>query len=220
MPTHQPQQSKPRRIIGAAVVVIEEGIPSVLLAISVLLLCADVAGRYIFNSPIPSAGSIAMLCFIWITYISAGAIARRGRHIVIDVLVDAFPPRLQAATQVLVQLLVLALIGFVLFYAFDALLHTRFVEVPGLGVDRSVFTASIVIGFVLMAFYSIRDIVHALRGTVTGDFAPLQDDSDDDFSSLDASAPVGGGYEPPTSVTEAVFIADRRHGDNEKGTRA
>lgn len=219
MPT-QSTQTRPRKALAFIATAIEEVIPSLLLAVAVVLLCADVAGRYIFNSPIPGAGSMAMLAFIWITYISAGGIARRGRHIVIDVLVARFPQRLQAATQVLVQLLVLALIGYVLYFAIDALLNTRFVDVPGLGVNRGVFTAAIVVGFVLMAIYAIRDVVHAGRGVVTGEFAPLQDDSDDEFDSLEASAPVGGGYEPPTSVTEAVFITERQADDNEKGTRA
>lgn len=216
----QPTPTRSRRAIVAVVTAIEEGIPSILLAATVVLLSADVAARYIFNSPIPGAGSIAMLCFVWITYISAGAIARRGRHIVIDVLMSRFPPRLQAATQLLVQLLVLAVIGYVLYFAIDALLHTRFVEVPGLGLNRGVFTAAIVVGFALMAIYAIRDFLHAGRGIVTGVFAQLQDDSDDEFASLEANAPVGGGYEPPTSVTEAVFITERQTDDDEKGTRA
>lgn len=219
MPKQSPQ-TRPRRAIVAVATALEEGIPSVLLAGTVVLLCADVAARYIFNSPIPGAGSIAMLCFIWITYISAGAIARRGRHIVIDVLVARFPPRLQAALQLLVQLLVLALIGYVLYFGVGALLNTRFVEVPGLGLNRGVFTAAVVVGFALMAIYAIRDVLVAGRGLVTGDFAPVQDDSDDEFASLEANAPVGGGYEPPTSVTEAVFITEKHADNTEKGTRS
>lgn len=208
MPTEPPPQSRLLRRVTATARFIEEDIPSALLAISVLLLCTDVAARYIFNSPIPGAGSIAMICFILVTYISAGAIARRGRHIVIDVLVVRFPLRLQAVLQFLVQLLVLALIAYVLLHTVDALMNARFVSIPGLGISRRIFTVAVLVGFVLMALYAVRDLVVAARGAITGDYAPVVDDSDDEFDSLEANAPIGSMLEPPTSVTEAVFIKD------------
>lgn len=208
MPT---EPTRPNRLVNGVFSVarfIEEDIPSILLAISVLLLCTDVVARYAFNSPIPGAGQIAMICFIWVTYISAGAIARRGRHIVIDVLVVRFPLRLQAVLQFLVQLLVLALIAYVLLHTVDALMNARFVSIPGLGISRRVFTVAVLVGFVLMALYAVRDLVVAVRGAITGDYAPVVDVSDDEFDSLEANAPIGSVLEPPTSVTEAVFIKD------------
>ena len=70
-----------------------------------------------------------------------------------------------------------------------------------------------------MALYAVRDLVVAARGAITGDYAPVVDDSDDEFDSLEANAPIGGMLEPPTSVTEAVFVEDLAE-DVDAGTRS
>lgn len=207
MPNQTTERRKPLKIAIAVGKFLEEGIPSILLAVCVVLLCTDVVARYVFNSPIAGAGSIAMVCFIWVTFIGSAAIARRGRHIVIDVLVTLFPSRIQAIVQSLVQLFVIGVIGFVLYFTWNALLNTRFVAIPGLGVSRRVLAIALFIGFLLMAMYAVRDLISAVRGAITGDYAPYKD-PDDEFDSLDASAPGPGGYEPPTSVTEAVYVKE------------
>lgn len=208
MPEQTTKRRRPLDWIVSAGKFLEEGVPAILLAVSVLLLCADVVARYVFNSPIPGAGSIAMICFIWVTFIGSAAIARRGRHIVIDVVFARFPVRLQAIVQVLVQLLVLAIIAYVLYFAWDALLNTRFVAIPGLGISRRIVVVALFIGFLLMGMYALRDLVIAGRGVVSGKYEVPQDDSGEDYEALNANAPIAGNYNPPTSVTEAVFLKD------------
>lgn len=215
MPSQSTTGRKALRGLGAAARFIEEDVPALLLAACVVLLCADVVGRYVFNHPFSGAGSLAMVCFVWVTYIGSAAIARRGRHIVIDVLTDRFPPRLQAIVQFLVQTLVIGVICYVLGYAWEALLHTRFVEIPGLGISRRVITLALFVGFLLMLVYAARDLVLAARGVVTGSFT-LRTEEDDEFESLSAASPTRAGYAPPAEVTEAVFIKGALEGDRKK----
>lgn len=196
------------RILALVTRLLEEWIPSFLLACSVILLCLDVVGRYVFNHPIPGAPALATVCFIWVTYLGAAAISRRSRHIVIDVFVDRLPPRAQAAVQLVVQALIVVVLGYVLFFTWDALLHTRFVEIPGVGISRSFVTLSVLVGFALMAMYAVRDLAAAGRGVIQGGFTLSRPHDDEGFGTFDASAPVRTGYEPPGEVTEAIFIKD------------
>lgn len=217
MSTQAPPESRGRRILSTAVRIFEEDFPSLLLALCVILLVVDVTGRYIFNHPFVGFGSISMVCFIWITYISAAAVARRGRHIVIDVLTDRFPPRVQAIVQAVIQAIVLAVIGYVLYYAWDAILNTKFVTIPGLGFSRRVLAIALLIGFALMFVYALRDIVLAVRGSITGEFTAVKETDDEEFESLATTAPQRGGYEPPAEVTEALYISDVREPRDRKG---
>ncbi len=218
MPSQSTAGRKALRALGAAARFIEEDLPAALLAICVVLLCTDVVGRYVFNHPFVGAGSLAMVCFVWVTYIGSAAIARRGRHIVIDVLTDRFSPRLQAIVQILVQMLVLGMICYVIGYAWNALLNTRFVEIPGIGISRRVITLALFIGFLLMLVYAARDLVLAFRGALTGSYSVRTDD--DEFESLNTASPTRAGYEPPAEVTEAVFIKEALDEDDRpKGDR-
>jgi TRAP-type C4-dicarboxylate transport system permease small subunit len=206
-----PQESgRLRRAVTRVLVFIEEDVSAILLAVAVMVLCADVVGRYVFHHPIPGAPSIAMVCFVWLTYLGAAAAARRGRAITIDVLVGRFAPRWQAVCEIIVQLVVAGVVGFCLYWTCVAVLTNRFVELPGLGVSRRVLTMALLVGFGLMTLYCLRDLLGAVRGAITGKFDPIHEAVEDD----DVITPRDEHPQPPAlPVTTNVFIKRTRRAD-------
>ncbi|WP_454111862.1 TRAP transporter small permease [Microbacterium aurum] len=206
-----PQESgRLRRAVTRVLVFIEEDVSAILLALAVVVLCADVVGRYVFHHPIPGAPSIAMVCFVWLTYLGAAAAARRGRNITIDVLIGRFRPRWQAACEIVVQIVVAGVVGFCLYWIWVAVLTNRFVDLPGLGVSRRVLTMALLVGFGLMALYCLRDLLLAIRGAITGRFKPIHEAVEDD----DVITPRDENPQPPAlPVTTTIFMKRTRRAD-------
>lgn len=205
-----PESGRLRRAVTRGLTFIEEDVSAILLAVAIVVLCADVVGRYVFHHPVAGAPSIAMVCFVWLTYLGAAAAARRGRNITIDVMVGRFPPRWQAVCEIVVQLIVGGVVGFCLYWIWVAVLTNRFVDVPGLGVSRRVLTVALLVGFCLMALYCLRDFFLAVRGAITGIYAPIHEAVEDD----DVVTPREEHPQLPAEpVTTTIFMKRPRKGD-------
>jgi TRAP-type C4-dicarboxylate transport system permease small subunit len=79
-----------------------------ILAIMLLIAC-DVAGRYVFGSPIPWIYDVVSIYFLHVVlYLMASETLRRHGHIALDLKVRFLPPRLWGALQAVAWLTVIA----------------------------------------------------------------------------------------------------------------
>lgn len=174
-----------RRVLHRLVVVLEEDIPAFLLAVIVVALVADVVGRYVFNSPLQYAAEVALIAFIWHVYLAVAAVARHGQHISIDVATGNLPPRVQAALQILVQLITLAVLGYLVVAGLTYFATGHFTSLTGTGLSKRFLELAIPVSAVLMVLYSVRDLAVAVRGVVTGRFTHKEHDLAEDTSWAD-----------------------------------
>lgn len=65
---------------------------ALVIAIAVILNL-QVLCRYVLDSPLIWPEEIARLCLIWLTYLGGAAVAARGGHIAVDMLVKRLRPR-------------------------------------------------------------------------------------------------------------------------------
>lgn len=89
-------------------------VTSVVLAALVGLTFISVVMRYIFFQPIAWLEEVQLWCMVWLVYLGAGAVYRNGGHIAIEILVDAFPSRLQKAVSVIVNALMVVILLFLM----------------------------------------------------------------------------------------------------------
>jgi TRAP-type C4-dicarboxylate transport system permease small subunit len=87
-----------------------------LLVLMSLATFGNVVARYFFNHPIEWAEEFSRYAFIWIVFLGAAVCAKHGRHIVIDGLALALPPRVQAGLAVLVDVLTFGLMVVLAYY--------------------------------------------------------------------------------------------------------
>ena len=104
-------------------VIIEEYIPGALLALTAILIAADVVMRYVFNSPIRGAAEVATLSSVWLVYLAASGISRRGAHIALDLVVSRFGPRGRALFDILVEVITISILAIVLFTGIEYLVN-------------------------------------------------------------------------------------------------
>lgn len=81
-----------------------------LLGIMVVAITTQVFTRYVFNRPIIWVEEVATYSFIWGVFVGASVGLKYGRHVKIETFVDHLPPRAKAASRILVNLIVIAVL--------------------------------------------------------------------------------------------------------------
>jgi TRAP-type C4-dicarboxylate transport system permease small subunit len=128
---------------------------------SILVFVAAVSRA--LGSPILWAIDVAMLLFIWCSFLGADAALRARQHIIIDIVVRMFPQRVQRA---------LLIAHWTLIVAFLLTLVVLGTELTMLNVERPMgdteisyayVTAAVPIGSLLMAFTAMRQLVEFWR---------------------------------------------------------
>jgi len=81
-----------------------------LMAIMVGAITTQVFTRYVFSRPIIWVEELATYSFIWGAFVGASLGLKYGRHIKIETFVDYLPPRAKAASRILINLIVIAVL--------------------------------------------------------------------------------------------------------------
>lgn len=68
-----------------------------------LLTCADVFLRYVFNAPIEGSFDVTQMLMVVIVFFALAYCGWTGGHVVVDLLREVLPPRLLVALSVLVN---------------------------------------------------------------------------------------------------------------------
>jgi len=89
---------------------VERWLGVALIAIMVIAITTQVFTRYVFNRPIIWVEELATYSFIWSVFIGASLGLKYGRHIKIETFVDHLPLRAKAASRILVNLIVIAVL--------------------------------------------------------------------------------------------------------------
>lgn len=121
-----------------------------------LLLCAVVvlvglaAITRAVGTPIIWSVEIAQLIFLWLCVLAIDLGLQDERHFGLQIVQDNVPPSARKAVEILNLLILIALLAFLMRYAWrnTAMMHTRLdgaLQIPG-----SYYHASMVVGFALM----------------------------------------------------------------------
>lgn len=78
-----------------------------LLAIMVVLVFTNAAGRYLFASGFPESEEIARLCFVWLIFFGAALAVHERAHVGVDMLVQRFGPTGKKLALAAMNLLIL-----------------------------------------------------------------------------------------------------------------
>ena len=88
-----------------------------MLAVLIVVTISGVAMRYVANRPFHWIEEVQLMCFVWVVFLGACAVARRGGHIGIDAIVTLFPLALQKLAGLLAHVAAIVTLGFLGFYS-------------------------------------------------------------------------------------------------------
>jgi len=98
-------------LIGRA----EELAGMLLIAALAAVINLQIFARYLFHAPFMWPEEVARLLLVWMAFLGAAAMTRRGADIAVDTFVLLMPPRLRKAFQVMRDLVMIAVFGLVAF---------------------------------------------------------------------------------------------------------
>ena len=158
----------------------------ILLIASVVLICANAMGRYVFLAPIIWAEEILGYVLVWIVYLGGVLVTWDGGHLKMDLLSRSLPrlPRtLVNGFSTIVFVVIGGLIVYQSWFAIQELTHvSQVAEVP-----MNLMHAIIPVSFVLIALF----IATRFRGYLNGTLGS----GDDQIEALKEAA--ASGEKPP-----------------------
>lgn len=138
-------------------------IVGILILSTVLLVTADVAGRYFFAEPIEWALELTEYFLLCVPFLGMAWLIRRAEgHVRIDLLLDALPPRGQMALNLTSSILATLTCGFAAYFAIETTLdhYNRSVLTYGIyPIPKFVPISVIAIGLVLATIEFMRKAI-------------------------------------------------------------
>ncbi|MBU2965798.1 TRAP transporter small permease [Amphritea sp. 2_MG-2023] len=122
--------------------------------------------RYVFESNLYGAEEIILISAFWIYFLGAGHASYQRKHICAEVFsVYCRSETIKSAVKVLAETITLGLAALYTYWAVE-FVSRSFLEggvTPVWRIPLVVVHVSILIGFILIALYSVRDLKHTLK---------------------------------------------------------
>jgi TRAP-type C4-dicarboxylate transport system permease small subunit len=137
-----------------------------MLALSVAINFANIIGRYVFSASLSWAEEVMLFRMIGCVFLAAGPVGWMGRHIRMDVIVSALPPRFRAAFELLSDLVTIATCILIAVFAWPMLsmLNDLDQRSATANIPLVIPQAAISVGLILMAILiAVRLYVHGVR---------------------------------------------------------
>jgi TRAP-type C4-dicarboxylate transport system permease small subunit len=94
------------------------------IMVLMLLVTANVCGRYFFNSPITGTPELACLLMIIVVFPALAWAALEGKHIKVDFIMEWFPQRVQVIVDSIILLVALGIFAVITWQSFPAALKS------------------------------------------------------------------------------------------------
>lgn len=143
---------------------IENSIAVISMATVSLLVFGNVVSRYGFNyTPIWSE-ELSRFLVVWSIFIGVAIGVRKNQHIGVDALIRFLPHKLLLASEVLLNLIGVVVIGILVFNSFEFIQHTREFEQlsPAMRIPMYIPYIAMPVGLTLSIIHFIHNIVKLL----------------------------------------------------------
>jgi TRAP-type C4-dicarboxylate transport system permease small subunit len=147
---------------------IEQRIDALLQPIVVLGMLAligvitlQIISRVFFNA-VPWTEEIARFLLIWITFLGATLAFQRGRHIAVNLVVDALPQTLARFTKIVACIIILAFMVSLILIGYQYMQVQSFQKSPSLRWSMLYIYAVMPISASLMLLYAVIDLLELI----------------------------------------------------------
>ncbi len=148
---------------------IEIILASMILAALILCTFGGVIMRYCFNNPFTWQEEFQLACMVWITFLAAPVAFHTKSHVAIEILVDAFPKKVQRVIEVLIMVVVYATLIYFFLRCFDflAVLARTGRKTPILMIPYTVVYGIAPVSLVLMlisyTYMTVMGLIHNVK---------------------------------------------------------
>ncbi|MBN1425421.1 TRAP transporter small permease [Candidatus Fermentibacteria bacterium] len=156
-----------RNLLKAAIKLIErlERV-TVIVAFSVMVavIALNVLLRYVFHCSLIWGQDVALICFMWTTFLGASIGAKRRMLIRVDSLLRFMSPRAARFVQLFIDLTIACFLVLLFKAGLDLVIFNLPSTIPSMvHVSMSVYSTSILVATVFMIPHYVSDIVAAIK---------------------------------------------------------
>jgi TRAP-type C4-dicarboxylate transport system permease small subunit len=125
------------------------------------IIVANVIGRMFFKSPVFGVTELAGFCGVVLVAIGIGLTEREHRNVIVEVLVNRFPPRMKAFADVFVLFLSFGIVACLFYANFDNALKSTITGAKTftLGINPAPFEFTWAIGLFILCLFLLRNII-------------------------------------------------------------
>lgn len=134
-----------------------------MFAVTMVIVVVNVFMRYFVGYIFPWGEEVATSCFVYTTFIGAAWCLRTRQHVGVDLVIDRLPAWLRAAVQLLTDLVILVLNAWITYLSYQFIVSSKVKTMPILKISSVYLNASLIIGFGLMAIFSLVNLIRDLR---------------------------------------------------------
>jgi TRAP-type C4-dicarboxylate transport system permease small subunit len=127
------------------------------------VILAQVFFRYVINSSLQWAEELSVYALVWLVFIGSVSLMRGWRHIAMTAFVNMLPFRLRAWCFVDAMLLSLVFILVLVYWGFQLVALPVHAHSPSMGFSTRWVKVAIAVGAVLMALFTINEILRDLN---------------------------------------------------------
>ena len=142
---------------------------SLCVTTTTLLVLMNVFLRYFMNTGIYWSEEVATMCFVWCIFVGSASAYKNGAHLGVDLLVKKLPKVPRAIVKILVDILLIAINGYILYLSIKFVSTSYQKPTAVLAISSAWVSSSLIVGFGLTTIYAIRDLVKDIMKTVKGE---------------------------------------------------
>lgn len=134
-----------------------------LVVLIFLFVALQVVSRYVFSSPYTWTEELSRYSLVWLTFIAAGLVMARGRHISVDIIAGALGRRFLFLAEVLTSLIIIGTSAAFVYYAIEPTLAQSGKKSTAAGLPSELLFLPSLIGFSLIALHSAVHLADVVR---------------------------------------------------------
>ncbi|MDR1521109.1 MAG: TRAP transporter small permease [Planctomycetota bacterium] len=138
------------------------------MAAMAMVVPYEVFGRYVLGNMSMWGSEFLQYSLVWASMLGGAVGLRRGYQVGITSLTDSLPPGAARFVQAVSHVAMLAFLAFVTYYGFDQVAMNRSQVSSTLGIPMSIPYAALPIGFLIMFFVTMEQLVDFLSAKPTG----------------------------------------------------
>ena len=142
---------------------------SLCVTTTTLLVLMNVFLRYFMNTGINWSEEVATMCFVWCIFVGSASAYKNGAHLGVDLLVKKLPKVPRAIVKILVDILLIAINGYILYLSIKFVSTSYQKPTAVLAISSAWVSSSLIVGFGLTTIYAIRDLIRDIVKTVKGE---------------------------------------------------
>lgn len=157
------KNKKPLDILKWVIVHLPELIAGAALVFAVSLTVVNAFTRYFLNFTFKGSDELNILAFAWMVFPGCAAAYRAKQHYGIDLVVNSLPQKLQAIVKIIAELMSLVVLVIMCYLSVVLFQNVGTKILTATRISYKYFDAAMVVGFGLMAFYSLLALIEDIR---------------------------------------------------------